>query len=459
MASTRPAATQIRKLLDSTAEGLYLVDGAGTIVFASPPLAAWVGISVDELVGQSCRYHTESASSPAVSIAARLCPPPTVFAGERVTTTIVLPRDNQTHEERHVEYIPLNGETGDVVLIIARLLPSAGAHSPGRASTSDVEPLPSDWHVALDRHRQLIAHRYRLDHLVGNSLAARRTRAQVALAASSQGNVLIVGPSGSGRQHLARAIHHAPHESPHNTLLPLACPLLGLDVLTSSLHAVARPHAATEPLATLLLLEVDQLSAECQAALAESLRVESPAYRVLATARTSLLTLAARGDFSRELAMVIATLVIELPTLSERNEDVPLLAQAALEHANRESAKQLGGFSPEALDRLATYAWPGNIDELVDTVTAAHSTATGPVITLGDLPPRLEFAAQAVARPRKSDDRIVLPEFLAQIERELIARALRRTKGNKAKAARLLGMTRPRLYRRMVQLGLANESP
>jgi DNA-binding NtrC family response regulator len=233
---------------------------------------------------------------------------------------------------------------------------------------------------------------------------------------------------------------------------------LGLDVLTSSLHAVARPHAATEPLATLLLLEVDQLSAECQAALAESLRVDSPAYRVLATARTSLLTLAARGDFSRELAMAIATLVIELPPLSERNEDVPLLAQAALEHANRESAKQLGGFTPEALDRLATYAWPGNIDELVDTVTAAHSTATGPVITLGDLPPRLEFAAQAVARPRKNDDRIVLPEFLAQIERELIARALRRTKGNKAKAARLLGMTRPRLYRRMVQLGLANES-
>ncbi len=79
------------------------------------------------------------------------------------------------------------------------------------------------------------------------------------------------------------------------------------------------------------------------------------------------------------------------------------------------------------------------------------------MITLADLPQRLEFAAQAIARPRKLDERIVLPEFLAQIERELIERALRRTKGNKAKAARLLGMTRPRLYRRMVQLRLIEE--
>ncbi len=70
--------------------------------------------------------------------------------------------------------------------------------------------------------------------------------------------------------------------------------------------------------------------------------------------------------------------MISVPPLAERSDDVPMLVQAALEHVNRESAKQLVGFTPEALDRLATYHWPGNLDELIDTIGTAHTTATDP---------------------------------------------------------------------------------
>ena len=73
---------------------------------------------------------------------------------------------------------------------------------------------------------------------------------------------------------------------------------------------------------------------------------------------------------------------------------------------------------------------------------------------MDDLPERLHVAAQAAAVPRRVDETIVLDEYLGRVERELIRRALARAKGNKARAARLLGVTRPRLYRRMVQLGL-----
>ena len=176
--------------------------------------------------------------------------------------------------------------------------------------------------------------------------------------------------------------------------------------------------------------------------------------RLIATAEQSLLELARRGRCREDLAALLSTIAIELPPLAQRREDLPLLAQLFLEEANARGGKQLGGFSPEALDRLDGYSWPGNLDELAQTVAESHARAEGPLVQAEDLPERLRWAAETILRPRRKDETIVLDEFLGRIERELIRRALARAKGNKAKAARLLGLTRPRLYRRMVLLGL-----
>ena len=103
---------------------------------------------------------------------------------------------------------------------------------------------------------------------------------------------------------------------------------------------------------------------------------------------------------------------------------------------------------------MAGYSWPGGLDELSAVVQAAHQAATGPEITADDLPLAIRQADQLARHPAPQEESIVLDELLAKVERELIDRALSRARGNKAKAARLLGLTRPRLYRRMVQLGL-----
>jgi len=204
----------------------------------------------------------------------------------------------------------------------------------------------------------------------------------------------------------------------------------------------------------LLLHRVDEVSIDLQVELAGFFVRRPTRWRLIATAAESLVELAQRGQFRDDLAATLSTLVIELPPLARRREDLPLLAQLFLEDLNAVERRQLGGFSAAALDLLSHYSWPGNLDELAKTVAEVYRHAMGHEIDVADLPERIRLADQAAAHPRRHEETIVLDEYLGRVERELIRRALARAKGNKARAARLLGMTRPRLYRRMMQLGL-----
>src|SRR5690606_34972716 len=139
--------------------------------------------------------------------------------------------------------------------------------------------------------------------------------------------------------------------------------------------------------------------------------------------------------------------------------DLPLLAQAMVEEFNAAGRKQLSGIRSEALERLAQYPWPGDLEQLHSVVHEACAAAVGPQVTLADLPRWMWAVEGAALRPRRVDESIELDTFLAEIERELLQRALARSRGNKSKAAKLLGISRPRLLRRMEQLGLAPPSP
>ena len=200
--------------------------------------------------------------------------------------------------------------------------------------------------------------------------------------------------------------------------------------------------------------DVDHAPEEVQSELVEMIANDALRMRVIATAVRSPVTLADAGQFSAELACLLSTITIELPPLAARLADLPLLAQVFLEEANVSSVGQIGGFSTEALDQLATYNWPGNIDELATVVREAHARARFGEVTVRDLPSHFQWAASDAVHPPKRGEPIALEEFLARVEKELITRALRRAKNNKSKAAKLLGLTCPRLYRRLVQLGL-----
>ena len=117
--------------------------------------------------------------------------------------------------------------------------------------------------------------------------------------------------------------------------------------------------------------------ATLQVQLAEFLARRPATWRLIATAAVPLGELARRGNFRADLAALLSTITIELPPLAQRRDDLPLLAQLFLEEHNAAGPRQIGDFSPAALDRLDAYAWPGNLDELAQVVAEAYAGRAG----------------------------------------------------------------------------------
>ncbi len=453
MARTRSTAARFARLLDAAGQPVYALDGAGQIVYCNHACLQWLGVEADTLVGRCCVYSSDASLVGPDAAAAGLCPPPEAQSGRSMSGVVIAASGDRLLRRRRASFLPFADRSGRPAGLVAVVDPTDLPEGEGEAM-ADSES--ARLHQRLRAFRRRAAERLNLDLFLGETPAIRRARAQARVAVATTESVLIVGPPGSGRQRLAAAIHYAVGSGSAGSLIPLACSILSGELLDSTIRALsARRTAETGARhATLLLNDVDSLAAEVQPLTVAALASGSFPLRLLATARRPLNELVRAGEFREDLAVLLDTITIVLPPLAERRADIPLLAQAFVEELNARGAGQRSGFSPVALDRLDGYHWPGNLDELAAVVREAFERSSGPEILPTDLPKRIELAFDAAAHPRRREERIVVDEFLARIERELIERSLAQAKGNKAKAARLLGVTRPRLYRRMVQLGL-----
>ena len=451
MSPLRVHTAELAKLLNSAKQPIYVLDEELTIVFLNRAAQEWLETE-QSLVGRKCAYRSSLSVEGLDGVAAGLCPPPGVLSGETAVATVSRVAEDGRLIERRARFLPVGVGADDLLGVLAVL--EAVDRPPGDVEQAvDIDQSgPHALHEQVRRFRQEAAARYRADRLIGQGPAMRLARRQVELATAGRGSVLLVGPTGSGRRHVAAAIHYG--AAPTGTLVPLDCALLGVDLLEEVLTAVAREKHLGEQAVpgTLLFHRIDELSPDMQVELTGLLTRRPLSLRPVATAAEPLLELARRGQFRMDLAAALSVIVIELPPLVQRRDDLPLLAQLFLEELNTGGSRQKGGFTPAALDLLDGYGWPGNLDELAEAVAEAHQHATGGEIDVADLPERLRVVGRAAARPRPSEETIVLEEYLGRVERELIRRALARAKGNKAQAARLLGTTRARLYRRMQQL-------
>jgi DNA-binding NtrC family response regulator len=490
----------LTKLFDGSSRPIYAIDAERRIVYCNRTLAAWLDKESSRILGRVVEYHSEPATDEDEAgddgPLTDLCPPPQAFAGEACKGTLsCMARDGRL-VHRRVEFVPLGDAAGEMAgrkkgqaapsHAVLGMLAAADMSPQELATGLASEPTADDLHRTIRRFRRAQASRYSIESLLGSRLAMQKVRAQLAAAAASGANTLICGPRGSGRGHAARAIHYSAASDAATKLLPIDCELLSDDLLRRVLERLRESGTGKAQRPTLLLENLERMSAAHQSLLASAIHEKLLGARIIATSSRHAPRAAAEpgegsvagsnareqnGDgtptrrpgtpvpatIDRELLSAVSTITIELPPLESRLEDLPVLAQYFLEACNHGSGKQVGSLRSDALDLLALYSWPGELNQLRETIAAAHRAATTHEISAADLPRLVHHAAAAAKGGRREPERIVLDELLAAIEKEAILRALAQSGGNKSEAAVLLGMTRPRLYRRLVQLGLARE--
>jgi len=442
----------VARMLDEAAAPLFALNSRRQIIFANRALGEWLGIDQEQLLGRQCDYHA-GGDDPLAAACAGLCPPPEAFAGQAVDGFVSrLAGGRQPFERRRARFLQVAGKNPEDALLVVVVQPAgATEYAPTECAIA-----PERLHSLLLKLRSQLGKRFHVGQLIGQSEAMARVREQVRVAAEARARVLIVGPPGSGREHVARTIHFAQNSASIGPLVPIACSLVDAEQMQASLTSLLRRQheAPTERPPAALLLDVDRLRPDAQQELAGFLHLPQIELHTLATSRVNLQRLSAKGRFRRDLAFELSTLTIALPPLARRREDIPLLAQHFLEEENVAGGRQLAGFQPAALELLAGLRWARNLDELAQAVRLACQRATGTRVTIADLPDWVHLAKDSAARPPRDEQPIKLDQFLAEIEKELLARAMRKARGNKSKAAQLLGLSRQRLLRRLAQLGL-----
>ncbi len=490
------AAGTLSSLLDRSTRPIYVVDDQRRVIYCNEALAAWLDVARNRIVGRSVEYHSEPPSGVSSdrddSPLAGLCPPPRALDGIPCQGTIsAMARDGRL-AHRHADFVTLGASRSDVAAGVLVLLASDDLSPREVAAEMSGEPTPDELHRAIRQFRRGQAVQYALHSLLGDSSAMRKVRAQVAAAATSGANVLVFGPAGGGRGRVARAIHYQAAGDPAQKLIPIQCEVVSDELLRRALDALRGSAGDPRHLPTLLLEHLEALAAAHQTHLLAFLVQNTGRTRIIATVglpsrfeqndndqgniqnaspalprvESNLPAHSSADDapvlpaaIDPALIDAISTITIRVPKLVDRLEDLPILAQTFLETCNVGSAKQVGSIRLDALDQLALYSWPGELGELHEVIAAAHRATSSHEITPADLPPVVHHALQAASRARRRPERIVLDELLTSIEKEVIIRAMAQAGGNKTEAADLLGMTRPRLYRRLVQLGLVTEAP
>jgi transcriptional regulator with GAF, ATPase, and Fis domain len=322
--------------------------------------------------------------------------------------------------------------------------------------------------------------------VVGRSLPWKEVLDHAAKVAETETTVLLTGESGTGKEVVARLIHRA---SPRagGPFVALNCAALPEALLESELFGhekgaftgADRERAGRIEQAAggvLLLDEVGEMSPGVQAKFLRVLqerefqrlggsRVIKADVRVIAATNRDLEAAMARGEFREDLYYRLRVFEIRLPPLRERRDDVLPLAETFLEEIGAAIGRPAAGISKEARERLLAYPWPGNARELRNALERAVILAAGGLITAEHLPgpsPReagrtsLEALASTEGRGGSSPISGDLPEEgvnLEALEQTLVEKALARARGNRSRAARLLGLTRSQLYTRLRRHG------
>lgn len=306
-----------------------------------------------------------------------------------------------------------------------------------------------------------ISERYHL--VTGKSAGMKEAIETARKAADSKATVLLLGESGTGKEIFARAIHNW-SDRRREAFIAINCVGLSKELLESELfghekgaftgaHQLKRGKIELAHGGTVFLDEIGDISADVQTKLLRFLQereferlggTKSIAVdvRVIGATNRDLDRAVREGRFREDLYYRLNVIPITLPPLRDRKEDIPLLADYFMQRFAKEAKKKFTEITKEAKERLLTYDWPGNVRELANVMERAIVLGQGSKVTLRDLSPRI-----AATEPEAPSDSLLYREAIDGYRRQVILRALSQTRGNRAAAAKALGLQRTYLSR------------
>jgi DNA-binding NtrC family response regulator len=432
-------------LFQKSADAIFVLNRRRRILFVNHAWERATGLAAIPVRGLQCRQTTLPPDAPLDLQVRVLCAPPSeVLAGKAACVRRYWSGAGASAGWWEVDYLPLGG-VDDSLAFLGRLRRIADQAQP---ATQFPAPFPT-----LQRPA-----RPGFESLASASPALAVVARQARLAASIDLPFLLIGESGVGKRHVAGIIHDASSRR-QGPLVVLACARLPLE----QCRALLTPRSAARmgwSGGTLYLQEPQALPMDLQQALVERLEAEPSATdsRLTAGMRLEPAEAVDRGLLLPALAYHLQTLMIRLPPLRERREDLPVLIESLW---NRTRAQLRSGevtLARETRELLERHRWPGNSRELERVLLLAAQHAQSKSVTPADLPSDLRLQLQLDdIPPSLAVKPPPLDALLEQVERRMLTLAMRKSGGNKSKAADWLGVWRARLIRRLEALGLESE--
>lgn len=452
----------LAKTLDQLGQPLAILDRRGVIVFVNLPLCQVFQVDAAELVGQACSWQIAEDGAPFAALRTALAPPAGALQGKLVsrqlTTPIVF---GSTHSGQL--FLPLLDEEGTphataVVLgqwpqLSAQILAAEPLSLQRRQMQADVlTRIRSRWPVLDGLHS-----------LIGTSPAIELAMARVQLAIAQPCNLLVTGAIDMDLASIVRSVYLGRLKKTglsriSGQLFPVDCRIVDAGMLAEMLDLFGgRLHADSRPLSQLLMLEyLEQLDAGAIEYLSQWLGTNGDRCMAAAVSDCSAEQLASRGPAWSQLMARLATIEVVVPALSQRRQDIAPLATHLLAVACQKKQRAQLGFTPEALRLLEAFPWPRNYRQLARAIDGAVERAVLVAnVQVNHLPVEVRSYSSASEQSEISQVKAIdLDQVLLQCERIMLSRALQLSPRNRAQAARLLGISRPRLLRRIEQLGL-----
>lgn len=426
------------EIMDQIPEGMFVVNTRWQISYFNKTAQEITGYSRDEALGKFCWdiFRTE--------LCHKKCP-------MRISMST-----GQALMDQEVEILTKSGEKKLILVNTAQIKKPGNKVLGGVETFRDLSSLP---YPAAGKDREVFA------DIVGVSPRMQEIIQSLPIIAASDSNVLILGESGTGKELIARALHllsprrKGPFQAVNCSAIPetlLESELFGYErgAFTGAVGSKAGKFELAKG-GTLFLDEIGDLRPELQVKLLRVLegkgfervggtRKIPLEARIVAATNVELKEAMRQGRFRDDLYYRLFTVPIHLPPLREKREDIPILVKYFLEQLNQKFNKKIRGVDPKVMKTFCRHSWPGNVRELQHVLEYCFVFAKGPLITERHLP-RLETVW--AGRELESLDSSFSP--LQVLERETIIKALERVYGSKHEAARLLQISRSKLWRKM----------